>query len=329
MAEFQSIPQITAAQETATPLPPDYAPKRPFSLWLYLLIVFALSWPFQIIAAIWGADLLPRYTLHAISMTMVTLGTLIAGRYVFKDGFAQAGWQWGRPKHYLAVIGFALLLWALPTIIELAIGQTTLPEVLSITDWIWITIFLLDFIPCFGEEFGWRGYMLPHLAERFSPRKAVLVHSIIWYIWHWPILIGLAVWMGIAGAAEMELPVWAAIAVMMLAILILGAVPAILHGVVFAYFWVWSASLAVVTVYHLAYDGVRDSIQTFIGSGSISAIWANVGIIALGAILLWKANWTPLAQNRIQAENIPSEEKLPGVQPEKPLRPEAQVTNDA
>jgi len=27
---------------------------RSFSLWLYLLIVFALSWPFQIIAAIWG-----------------------------------------------------------------------------------------------------------------------------------------------------------------------------------------------------------------------------------------------------------------------------------
>src|SRR3990172_1139722 len=89
---------------------------REFSLWLYLLIVFGLSWPFQIIAAIWGLELLPRYTLHAVSMTMVTVGTFIAGRYVFKDGFSGAGWRWGRLKHYLAVIGFALLLWAVPAI---------------------------------------------------------------------------------------------------------------------------------------------------------------------------------------------------------------------
>ena len=53
--------------------------KRSFSLWLYLLIVFGLSWPFQIVAAIWGIELLPRYVLHATSMCIVTVGTFIAG----------------------------------------------------------------------------------------------------------------------------------------------------------------------------------------------------------------------------------------------------------
>lgn len=316
MSDFTANPVTADLQNiTGSALsPPDFNPKRPFSLYLYLLIVFALSWPFQIIAAIWAADLLPRYTLHALSMTMVTVGTFIAGRFVFKDGFVAAGWHWGKLKHHLTVIGFALFLWVLPMMIELAIGQITFPEVLSITDWIWIAVLLLNFIPCFGEEFGWRGYMLPHLARRFSPRKAVIVHSIIWYIWHWPIVIGLAVWIGIASAAEMQLPVWAAVTIMIPSLLILGAVPAILHGVIFAYFWVWSASLAVVTVYHLAYDGVRDSIQTYIGSGLISAIWTYIVIIALGAILLWKADWTSLARNNIQLENVPAEEHSLGVQ---------------
>ena len=96
---------------------------RPFSLGLYLLIVFALSWPFQIVDSIWTSNLLPRYVLTAISMCMVTAGTFVAGRYVFRDGFAGAGWQWGKLKHYLAIIGLVSLLWIFPTLIALLWGE--------------------------------------------------------------------------------------------------------------------------------------------------------------------------------------------------------------
>lgn len=279
-------------QESADGLPCG----RPFSLWLYLLIVFGLSWPFQIIAAIWGLDLLPRYTLHALSMTMVTVGTFLAGRYVFRDGFGGAGWRWGKFKHYAAVIGLAGLLWIVPAAADLLTGKIQLPDGgLSRTDWIWIVVFLTNFIPCFGEEFGWRGYMLPRLARRFTPRTAVLIHSVIWWIWHLPVLVGLGVWTGIASAEEMGLPVSAAIAIMTASMVLLGAIPAILHGVVFAYFWVWSGSLAVVTVYHLAFDGFRDSIQTFVGGGLISGLWPMPVLMILGILLLWKGRWDTLA----------------------------------
>lgn len=267
---------------------------RKFSLWLYLLIVFGLSWPFQIIAAIWGHDILWRYTLHAVSMTMVTVGTFIAGRYVFKDGFAGAGWRWGRPGHYLTVVGFVLFLWVVPTILDMLTGSITMPKMLRLSEWMWVAIFLLNFIPCFGEEFGWRGYMLPRLAACHTPRKAVLIHSVIWWFWHWPVLIGVGVWTGIVSAEEMQLPVSAAIAVVVLATLVFGAIPTILHAIVFAYFWVWSGSLAVVTVYHLAYDGVRDSIQSYVGSGPISGIWPVLVVAILGTLLLWKGNWEAL-----------------------------------
>jgi len=41
---------------------------------------------------------------------------------------------------------------------------------------------------CFGEEFGWRAYLLPKLMPLGS-RKAVLQVGIIWGVWHWPFIL--------------------------------------------------------------------------------------------------------------------------------------------
>lgn len=270
------------------------SPARPFSLWLYLLIVFGLSWPFQIVAAIWGTELLPRYVLHATSMFMVTVGTFIAGRYVFRDGFAGAGWRWGKLKYHLLVIGLVLLLWVVPTIADLVVGTLSLPAKVSGRQLVWILVLLTGFVPCFGEEFGWRGYMLPRLAQRHSPRKAVVIHGIIWWAWHLPMLVGIGVWVSIVAAPEMGLSVGVSVAITAAATALSSAIPAILHGVVFAYIWTRSRSLAVATVYHVAFDGVRDSIGTTIGSGPIAGLWAVAILVILGIAFLWKGNWKNL-----------------------------------
>lgn len=39
----------------------------------------------------------------------------------------------------------------------------------------------------FGEEFGWRAYLQPKLMP-LGPRKAVLLVSAIWAVWHWPFI---------------------------------------------------------------------------------------------------------------------------------------------
>lgn len=46
---------------------------------------------------------------------------------------------------------------------------------------------LLNCITCFGEEWGWRGYLLPHLMEKRSITFSVVVGGIIWGLWHAPI----------------------------------------------------------------------------------------------------------------------------------------------
>lgn len=39
----------------------------------------------------------------------------------------------------------------------------------------------------FGEEIGWRGYVLPRLQTRFSALTATLLMVPLWAIWHWPL----------------------------------------------------------------------------------------------------------------------------------------------
>jgi membrane protease YdiL (CAAX protease family) len=46
---------------------------------------------------------------------------------------------------------------------------------------------LINTIFAFGEEFGWRAYLLPKLLP-LGVRRAVLLHGIIWGVWHWPII---------------------------------------------------------------------------------------------------------------------------------------------
>lgn len=270
--------------------------KRKFSLTIYLLIVFILSWPFQIISAIWAKSLLSLFLLNGTSMIMVGVGTFIAGKYVFGDRFAGAGWRWGRLKYHLAIVALAAVLWIVPTVADLIAGTLKFPNELHTISFGLIFLFpIITLLPGFGEEFGWRGYMLPRLALRYTGRKAVLLHSIIWWAWHLPLLVGTGVKVGIATAAQQtELSTGAYISVVVAVTVLGSAIPAILHGVIFAYIWMRSRSLAVATVYHATYDGFRDSINTIVGLGPIASAWANIVLIFLGIGLLWKADWSAL-----------------------------------
>ena len=46
---------------------------------------------------------------------------------------------------------------------------------------------VFNFSSTFGEELGWRGYLQPKLSA-LGKRKALLITSVIWGVWHWPII---------------------------------------------------------------------------------------------------------------------------------------------
>ena len=58
---------------------------------------------------------------------------------------------------------------------------------------------LLNILTAFGEEWGWRGYLLPHMLQHFKVLPALLICGVIWGLWHAPVTIlghnyGLGYW---------------------------------------------------------------------------------------------------------------------------------------
>lgn len=252
---------------------------RNFSLGIYLLIVFTLSWPFQIAFIFLGDTYRP---ILLLSMLMAGAGTFVAGKYIFKDGFAQAGWQWGKPLHYVLVFALALFLWLVPLILEEVIGirefagELMWPSIFAT----FLTSFVITLAPAFAEEFSWRGYLLPRLFAKHSRRKALLLHGFITWSWHLPFIVTLGF--------ELGRNPWASVPL----VLAVSLVPTVMHAVVFAWIWSSTRSLAVVTVYHSAFDEVRDTLEETVGFGPLSENWQMFVLTVLGALLLWKEKWS-------------------------------------
>ena len=261
------------------------------------MIVVVLSWPFQCWFVFKATTAFDKYLYSSLAMVMVTVGTFIAGSFVFakrnpsvKEVFKHAGWHWGKPKKYVAVIAFAQFVWFVPNMIELIfgwhkpIGNIVITQVLVA----FLLRFVATLIPAFGEEFGWRGYMLPRLAVQFGPKKGLLIHAFIWWFWHLPVVVG----MGIKTAA-----IGSSFIVNVLILLAITIIPTMLHAVIFAFIWSKTKSLAVVCVYHAAFDEVRDTLENTTGFGPLVEIWQMITIIVVGGLLLWKVNWKIITRN--------------------------------
>ncbi len=47
---------------------------------------------------------------------------------------------------------------------------------------------ILNFVTCFGEEWGWRGYLLPKIVAKMPRIPMLLITGTIWGLWHAPII---------------------------------------------------------------------------------------------------------------------------------------------
>lgn len=46
---------------------------------------------------------------------------------------------------------------------------------------------LVNALNCFGEEWGWRGYLLPKMRNKFKILPMLLINGVIWGVWHAPL----------------------------------------------------------------------------------------------------------------------------------------------
>lgn len=142
----------------------------------------------------------------------------------------------------------------------------------------------LNFINCFGEEWGWRGYLLPKLMERFSVVPALLISGMIWGLWHAPIIaLGHNYGTGYPGYPYVGI----------LAMCIF----CIVTGIILSYVTIKTKSCIPAVVGHATINGfasigilftsVEHPYNVFLGPLPVGLV-GGVGLIVLAVILLWK-----------------------------------------
>ena len=71
-------------------------------------------------------------------------------------------------------------------------GMTAMPaNLLMLSQGITAILFgpIINFVTCFGEEWAWRGYMVPKMAESMETVPMLLVSGVIWGLWHAPLTV--------------------------------------------------------------------------------------------------------------------------------------------
>ena len=192
---------------------------------VYLVITFALTWLYSIFLiypvangeTLNGIPSLATQLVVAAAMFCPAIGVLLT-RLVTREGFKNA---WLNP-HIKGNIKIYLLAWFGPAVLTFAgmgiyfllfpnnldlsfsymktmmaaagtpYEAQAVPMDLLMTIQCVQAVFLapvMNFVTCFGEEWGWRGYLLPKISKHFSTIPTLLITGIIWGLWHAPMTI--------------------------------------------------------------------------------------------------------------------------------------------
>lgn len=190
---------------------------------IYLLITFGLTWGYCFLIlhpavngeSLNGVPSVAAQLMTALCMFFPAIGVLLT-RLVTKEGFRDC---WLKPNlkkniwpyllawfgpGILTLAGTSLYFLLFPDHLDLSFGYfiATLEtagapmEALPIPIGLLMVIqcvqalFLapaLNFFTCFGEEWGWRGYLLPKMKDQLPTVPMLLITGIIWGLWHAPL----------------------------------------------------------------------------------------------------------------------------------------------
>jgi len=165
---------------------------------IFFVLAFALTWGVGGIALLIGlwmpearplATSSPLYYLAAYSVSLT--GIALTARYDGREGVRGLGRRllpWQSPMRWYLIVaaGYA-------AITALALGTVGLvqPTAAAIPPWsafpTALGIAVVKDPGPIGEEFGWRGFALPRLLERYSPLDASVRLGLIHTAWHIPL----------------------------------------------------------------------------------------------------------------------------------------------
>ncbi|MFQ5432217.1 MAG: type II CAAX prenyl endopeptidase Rce1 family protein [Nitrospinota bacterium] len=182
---------------------------------MYLLLTFGIT--YSVIFLLWlnGFSLGGKHPLYAnmalaFIMFLPAISAYIVREYVTGEKQSDAGFSAGPFKYYIQVYflipALFVIVYGLTAVfiqapdfasyytLHTAEGNFEVPIVQLVTGVIlttFLTAPLVNSLHAFGQEFGWRGFLLPKLLP-LGKRKALVISGAIWGLWYGPfVFVGL------------------------------------------------------------------------------------------------------------------------------------------
>lgn len=157
---------------------------------LFVLLVFGLAAPFQIVGASTGLMLLPGLPFAALMALVPTLAALLLLRREQPPGgglrLLRSAFDQGRirdPRWYAFILlAYPAILLTTWVFLRLAGVRIPPPDIALVPTLVLVVAFLFFAI---AEELGWTGYATAPLRARFGPLGAALLLGMIWAVFHW------------------------------------------------------------------------------------------------------------------------------------------------
>lgn len=165
-------------------------PRLKQELATFLLLTFGLSTIFYVILG--SAHTLGLGGGRYVLMLMWCPGTAaLITRLIFQKNVRGEGWGWGMTRYellaYLLPVAYAIVAYGAVWLAGLGKPDTTLFHTNFLRFILLGTV--VSTMSALGEELGWRGFLVPKLAEGWSFTTTALVSGIIWSSWHVPLII--------------------------------------------------------------------------------------------------------------------------------------------
>jgi uncharacterized protein len=189
---------------------------------IFLGFAFGIAWITGLVIYLTGGLTNSPQIVPGISLALVLMATAymwapalgnILTRLVTHEGWKdmglrphfKKGWPYWLAGWFLPAVmtlfGAAVFFVLFPQYFDAGLSLVhkqiaAVPALSALSPWLFIALQLFagvliapiaNSLATFGEEFGWRGYLLPKLMP-LGGRKAMLLIGLIWGIWHWPVI---------------------------------------------------------------------------------------------------------------------------------------------